>query len=63
MGFWHQRSRVSRVESEIELLENDIAEESRRITALDEELARSKSTQQTHGHSDTNYSGSSETVT
>lgn len=59
LGFWHRRSSVSRVESEIELLENDIAKEQKKIAALDKELARSKSTQQAL---DKNY-GNTETVT
>lgn len=39
LGFWHQRSKVLRVESEITLLENDIAYEKQRIAILDRELA------------------------
>ena len=39
MRFWNQRSKVRVVESQIVVLENDIAREKQRIAALDRQLA------------------------
>jgi len=46
LGFWHQRSEASWVQAQIELLENDIAEEKKKIAALDKQLREESSLQE-----------------
>lgn len=48
LGFWHQRSKVTRVESELTVLENDIAMEEKKIADLDRKLAELDSTNASH---------------